>query len=375
VVALLVLDLRLVEPPPELGTLVLVHAECDVVSGAAGLVQRKRAEPCVRHHRVALRANDSRAEEALVERGGALDVRCLDSDVVEACHPPHMFHPTLIVNPSASRVDERTIATVERVLRPAETLRTESRGHATELARAVTSGPIVVLGGDGVANEVLNGVSSDVAVGFLPAGGTSVLARALGLPRDPVAAAHVLVGERTRRIALGRVNGRRFAFSAGIGLDAAAVRHVEELGRSHDGRRAGDVRFALALLRAVPAFREPALEVAGLGRAAFALVANTDPYSYAGPFALHVAPHARFELGLDLVAPKRVAAARVPRYLRYVLRGSGQDRDPGVVHAHDRDLIEIACDRALPVQADGEDLGDAVTVVLEAERDAVSVLC
>ncbi len=285
-----------------------------------------------------------------------------------------MFHPVLIVNPFSSRVDERTVHAVEQVLRPVATLRTERRGHAAELARAEAEA-IVVLGGDGVANEVLNGLDADVPVGFLPAGGTSVLARALGLPRDPVAAAHVLVAGRTRRISLGRVNGRRFGFAAGIGLDAAAVRSVETRGRTREGRRSGDAVFALDLLREIRRYSEPALEIDGLRRAAFALVANTDPYSYAGPLALHVAPHARFELGLDLVAPERLRARAVPRYLRYATTGRGQDRDPGIVHLHDRDLIEITCDRPLPVQADGEDLGDSDRIVLEAEREAVSVLC
>jgi diacylglycerol kinase family enzyme len=34
----------------------------------------------------------------------------------------------------------------------------------------------------------------------------------------------------------------------------------------------------------------------------------------------------------------------------------------------------VRADRPLPLQADGEDLGDATEVVLEAERDAVTVL-
>ena len=41
---------------------------------------------------------------------------------------------------------------------------------------------------------------------------------------------------------------------------------------------------------------------------------------------------------------------------------------------HDLDRIEVRCDRPLPLQADGEDLGDVDTVVFEARRDAVSVL-
>ena len=83
--------------------------------------------------------------------------------------------------------------------------------------------------------------------GFLPGGGTSVFPRALGLPRDPVAAARsvgaALGEDRIRRISLGSVNGRRFCFSAGLGFDAEAVRRLDELGRGADGARPGDVAF------------------------------------------------------------------------------------------------------------------------------------
>ena len=285
-----------------------------------------------------------------------------------------MFHPVLIVNPFASHVDDQTVAAVEEVLRPAATLRTERRGHATELARDADADAVVVLGGDGAANEVLNGVAPGVAVGVLPGGGTSVLARALSLPRDPVAAAHRVATGTTRRISLGRVNGRRFGFAASVGLDAAAVREVDARGRSREGRRPGDVTFALAILRLLPRYRASVLEVAGLGRAAFALVGNGDPYTYVGPLALHVMPESRFELGLDVIGPTRLQLRRVPRYIRYVVAGRGQERDPDIVYGHDLGAIEITCDRPLPLQADGEDLGDVEHVVIEAERDAIEVL-
>ena len=150
----------------------------------------------------------------------------------------------LIVNPYASRVTEELIDGVERVLEPVETLRTERAGHAIELAREADADAIVVLSGDGGFNEVLNGVRPGVAVGFVPGGGTSVLPRALGLPRDPLAAARQIASGRTRRISLGRVNGRRFAFSAGVGLDAELIRLLDARGRDASGRRPGDLVFA-----------------------------------------------------------------------------------------------------------------------------------
>ena len=64
----------------------------------------------------------------------------------------------------------------------------------------------------------------------------------------------------------------------------------------------------------------------------------------------------------------------VPRLLRYVLTGSGQARSRELLYGHDLDRIEIACDRPLPLQADGEDLGDVEHAVFEAERGALAVL-
>ena len=287
----------------------------------------------------------------------------------------------LIVNPFASRVRERGLRAVEEVLSRAgsvETLLTERAGHATQLA-ARDADAVVVFGGDGVVNEALNGIGEGVPFGALPGGGTSVFVRALGLPREPIAAAtnvvDAIASGRTRRIGLGRVGGRRFAFAASVGFDAETVRRVDALGRAEDGRRPGDFAFAYELARVFGGrhFKlEPALEVVGLGRAAAALVANCDPYTYAGRIPLHVAPEASFELGLDVVAPIRMSPRTLPRLARYVVRGRGEP--PDLLRAHDVDRIEIACDVPLPLQVDGEDLGDVEHVVFEAERDAVDVL-
>jgi diacylglycerol kinase family enzyme len=290
---------------------------------------------------------------------------------------------TLIVNPYASEVTQERVHAVERELSRAATvttLLTERPGHATQLAAgAGAADAIVVFSGDGGSNEALNGLPPDVPIGFLPGGRTSVLPRALGLPRDPVEAARCLATAleegRTRTISLGRVNGRRFAFAAGIGFDAELIRRVDRLGRREDGKRPGDLAFVLEaaslLGRRLGRF-EPALEVEGLGRAAFALVANTDPYTYAGRTPIHVAPEARFELGLDVVAPRSVTPLTVPRLIRHILRG---ERQPdSVLYGHDLDRIEVSCDRPLPLQVDGEDLGDVTEALFEAERGAVRTL-
>ncbi len=108
---------------------------------------------------------------------------------------------------------------------------TEYEGHAGELARELCRSEVnlIVMGGDGTMNEVINGIEdfSKVHMGIIPTGSGNDLARGLGLSRNPVEALEAILacGEETR-MDLGKVswNGcekpRYFAISAGVGLDA-----------------------------------------------------------------------------------------------------------------------------------------------------------
>jgi diacylglycerol kinase family enzyme len=281
----------------------------------------------------------------------------------------------LIVNPQASRVTEPLVERVAGTLGVEHVLRTEHGGHATELARSLEGiERLYVYSGDGGFNEVLNGAPPGAALGFVPGGGTSVLPRALGLPRDPVEAARRLALGQPRRISVGRANGRRFGFSAGVGLDAELIRRMDARGRDAGGKRPGDLVFVWTVLQALVAHRgrfAPALEVAGHGSAAFALVANSDPYTYIGRLPLRLPRGATFEEGLDLLGPRDFRARDLAGAIRYLL--TGRTRIP-LVTLHDQDRIEIRCFAPLPLQLDGEDLGDVDEVVVEAERGAVDVL-
>ncbi len=281
---------------------------------------------------------------------------------------------TLIVNPYASRVTPGLAEQVAAALGAEETVFTERAGHAVELARDADADAVVVFSGDGGFNEVLNGARPETILGFVPGGGTSVLPRALGLPREPLAAARAIAAGRTRTISLGRANGRRFGFAAGVGLDAELIRRMDARGRDENGKRPGDLTFAWTALQALAEHRmrfEPALEVVGHGRVAFALVANTDPYSYVGKLALRLPRGARIDGGLDLLAPRSLRTKSLPGAVRYLL--TGRTGLP-LVLLRDSDRIEARCDAPMPLQLDGEDLGDVTEVLFEAERDAVSVL-
>ena len=294
-----------------------------------------------------------------------------------------MKRVVLIVNPFASRVTDEAMAGVEHALMRSayvRTVQTEHPRHAVELAReAGEADALVVFSGDGGFNEALNGVErNDLPLGFVPGGGTSVLPRALGLPRDPVEAAErisdALAHERTRRISTGRVNDRRFAFSAGVGVDAEAVRRVDERGRDPDGRRPGDFAFVGTLARLILERRgrfDPVLEVQGYGRAALVLVSNVRPYTFLKALAIQAAPDAVFEKGLDFLAPVSVTPRTLPPLLLALATGRPARN---ALRGHNLDHLEVRCDQPLPLQADGEDLGDVEHASFEAERDALTVL-
>ncbi|MGI8606732.1 MAG: diacylglycerol/lipid kinase family protein [Gaiellaceae bacterium] len=292
-----------------------------------------------------------------------------------------MTRALLIVNPTASRVTPELTDAVAETLAAGgevETVATQGPGHARELAEASTGyDRVYVFSGDGGFNETVNGMRGDVPIGFVPGGGTSVLPRALGLPHDALEAARILARtSAVRRISLGRANGRRFTFSAGLGLDAELVRAVDGLGRHATGRP-GDVAFAAMLARLLIEHRarfRPSMTVRGRGRVAFALAANCDPYPYLGRLPVHVAPLAHFEDGLDVVAPRGLAPWQLPRLAAWVLGWPGQHHSAEVLYLRDRDLVEIDCDDPTPLQVDGEDLGDVTEAVFEADRDALSVL-
>jgi diacylglycerol kinase (ATP) len=100
---------------------------------------------------------------------------------------------------------------------------TEYAGHATELAReAAAAGAqiVVAVGGDGTVNEVAAGlIGTETALGIVPRGSGNGLARHLRVPLNPLKAVqHLVKGYRTT-IDAGRINGKPFFCTAGIGFD------------------------------------------------------------------------------------------------------------------------------------------------------------
>lgn len=109
----------------------------------------------------------------------------------------------------------------------------EAVSHATELAKRISEFEdddirLVVVGGDGTVNEVLNGISDfeRVKFGFIPTGSGNDFGRGLRLPRhNPLKALNIILdstGDKSIDLGMVENNGKRkyFAISSGFGLNA-----------------------------------------------------------------------------------------------------------------------------------------------------------
>ena len=187
----------------------------------------------------------------------------------------------LIYNPASGRRRKKRkqdVARVEEVLRSAgvetETCATTHIGSAIQqVQEALSKGfdTVICCGGDGTANEALNGImracaerpSIDVALGLVPLGSGNLLASDLGLLSDPVEAAKKLLTYQPREFRPGVVcsqgaNGpekRYFLVAAGVGADAELMYRTEVKAKEFWGRNAYFLEMArMAFKRRYPMF-------------------------------------------------------------------------------------------------------------------------
>jgi diacylglycerol kinase family enzyme len=305
-----------------------------------------------------------------------------------------MQRARLIVNPEATSTSPRTRDVLVQALASQvdlELAETKARGHAAELAYdAAEAGydVVLVLGGDGTINEVVNGLLADQAadspplLGVVPGGNTNVFARALGMPDDQFEATGLLLellrAGNERRIGLGRADHRWFTFTAGLGLDADVVARVEE--KRARGRRSTNGLYVRTALRSMTTRNGVPLWLSDLDQPeteplGMVLVANTSPWTYLGRLPVDPLPGASFDLGLDLLALRSVGLARTLRVARQAL-GRRQDppRGANVVHRHDIPGFSVRADEPVAFQVDGDYLGLRSEVSFHAVPEALRVL-
>lgn len=249
---------------------------------------------------------------------------------------------------------------------------THEPGHAERLARAAAQTgvqTIIVVGGDGTLNEAVNGLIvddapiGDITVGILPVGTASDFARALGLPRDPLAAAiHLMRKAQPQPLDVGRVDclrggqpaTRYFVNIAGLGFDGEVADRVNRAGKS-----AGTMVYQTTLLRSLAAYQNKHVTLtidgqAHAGAMNSVVVANAR-YFGAGMF---VAPNAQWDDGLfDVIVLGDFGKLEVVANLPRLYRGTHLTH-PKVTELRAREVRVEAIERMF-LQAEGELVGEA----------------
>lgn len=295
----------------------------------------------------------------------------------------------LVFNPHATTTDDGVRDVIAAALASAvdlEVAPTKQRGHATHLAAgAVHEGydAVFALGGDGTANEVLQALAgTPVRLGIIPGGGANVLARALGLPNDAVAATSRLLGHlragEERWITLGRAGARYFGFNAGFGFDAAVVRNVEQ--HPDRKRRLRQGAFLWSVLDewlrggSDTAVTLRTADGALHGPFAVTLIGNADPYTYLGPRPMRVHPRSSFDAGLDVLGVRPIGTAALAAVVAGTFRDGRHVDHESVSYWHDLDEVVLSASSPQPLMVDGDYAGEHEQVRFTAVRRALRVL-
>ena len=124
----------------------------------------------------------------------------------------------------------------------AEWFPTQGKGDATRIARSLgdeTYDLILVCGGDGTVNEVVNGwIGRRTPLAVLPFGTSNILARVLGVRSGLEQACIQIFYGRPEPFRLARANNRFFLLMTGVGFDAEIVRAVDGRRKHRQGRLA-----------------------------------------------------------------------------------------------------------------------------------------
>lgn len=245
---------------------------------------------------------------------------------------------------------------------------------ATRLARAaVASGAydlLIVHGGDGTINEVLQGmVGSNLPLAIWPGGTANVLARDLRLPFKAERAARVIARGKCQRVTVGRAGDRYFFLMAGIGLDASIVNRVNYALK----RRTGLLAYWVAGVKHLFNWRPEqfTMKIAGAEYpATFAAIGNSQ--SYGG--GIKITPLARLdEECLDVCIFSTKSRLQYLQYLVRCYTGKSTHEMPGVIYLK-ADQVEAASVYAPLVQVDGELLGHKLPMNFTAVPDAVTLV-
>ena len=280
----------------------------------------------------------------------------------------------VIVNPTSGRgTGERSVPEVEGLLREHgldfDMVLTDRPLHAVDLARqAVMDGceVVVAMGGDGVANEVLNGLVGasreglgSSAMGVLCAGRGNDFAYGVGIPNDLQEGCCILAEDHRRTIDVGRVvggdspEGRYFGNGVGVGFDAVVGFEAVKM-----KWLSGFPSYIVAVLKTVFLYyKAPLVELECDGEESterLLLVSIMNGQRMGGGF--YMAPEGALDDGLfDLCVGTEISRLGIFKLIPHFMQGTQASQD-AVWTRRAGKVVVTAVDGVLPAHADGETL-------------------
>jgi diacylglycerol kinase (ATP) len=300
----------------------------------------------------------------------------------------------IIANPVAgSGTGARAIPQIEQLLRKHDLdfdiVRTQRSWHGAELAREAAAAGwdvIVAAGGDGTANEVINGLMEarqaglhSAALGVLCIGRGNDFAHGVGVPYDLEQACQVLVEDHRRTIDVGRVTGgqypqgRYFGNCVGVGFDAIGTIEVAKL-----PRLGGFLSYFIAVLRTIFLYYQAPLTTIEYDGQTLTqpslMVSIMNGRRLGGGFMM--APDGEPDDGLfDLCIAGQMSRARMFGLIPHFLRGT-QATQESITTAQAAHISVTAAAGSLPAQTDGEILcTDGRHLEIELLPRQIEVVC
>jgi YegS/Rv2252/BmrU family lipid kinase len=283
-----------------------------------------------------------------------------------------MSELTVVLNPTAGRdLGERLAPRIDEWFRESgidfEMAVTNAPGHATVLALDAASqgsGVVVAVGGDGTANEVLNGLmqagggAGGTALGLLPIGTGNDFAFGAGVPLDLRAAFEAVARGHTKLLDVGLMradNEEPRFFGNGVGMGFDAVANIESRKVT---RLRGDLVYLVAVLRTLAFYYKAphtTLEIDGrvLSQPSLMVSLMNGPRVGGG---FYITPDADMADGLlDLCVAAKVSRFKMVRFVPRFMRGT---------HVTDKDIamgrarkVTVVSESPWAAHVDGEIYG------------------
>lgn len=300
----------------------------------------------------------------------------------------------IIVNPISGRgAGESAVPTIESRLREYgldhHLVRTERPWHAAELAQEAAADGyevVVAVGGDGIANEVLNGLmlakgagEGEAALGLIGLGRGNDFAFGMGVPAGLEEGCKVLAQNFRRTVDIGRVvgglypQGRYFGNGVGIGFDAVVGLVALRMKRLH-----GFLSYIVAALKTIFIYyRAPLVKIEYDGNTIEQLslmVSVMNGRRMGGGFMM--APQAEIDDGLfDLCIANQVSRPRILALIPRFMQGT-QASHPAIKIGRTTQITVTAVEGVLPAHADGETLCiEGQQLTMELLPDQIDVIC